>query len=105
MSPPVMRDRTPPSLRRPIAHLAHALRPYLSDPRPEGRGATGLALEVARNCAACVELYDIAVVLEAALVHRVKHRWLAVGDLASAVGLGAAAWRRALEMGGRKEAA
>lgn len=96
------RDRTPHHLRAPIAHLAHAIRPYLSDPRPDGRCATRLALEVSRNVAACSELgedFDPAATLEEMLLHRCRHGWLAVGDLRVAVGLGAAAWRRAFEAG------
>lgn len=85
---------TPPHLRAPIAHLAHAIRPFVSSAE---RGPTSTALEVARNVAqVCQDGYEpVADVLEEALRHRMRHQWIAVGDLDAAVTCGAAAWRRA----------
>jgi hypothetical protein len=85
---------TPPHLRAPIAHLAHAIRPFVSSAE---RGPTSTALEVARNVAQVAQDAgeDVAHALAEALLHRMRHQWIAVGDLDAAVTCGAAAWRRA----------
>lgn len=84
--------------RRIVAAIAWAVRPYLDC----DRGPTRAALELARNASAVLlaELdLDAEQLIAEMIRHRVRHGWLACGDVRSAAHVGAAAWGRVAGLG------
>lgn len=95
-----MRPRIAAGLRRFVAALAWAMRPYLDGER----GPTHAALELARNAVAVLRLDGHASPAEARAViagmirHRLENGWATCGDVESAAWAGSVAWA---QLGGR----
>lgn len=90
-----------PELRRSLAHLAHAIRPFVDCER----GPTRAALELAANATQLLVHetdLDACELLDDMIRHRVRHGWLSCSDVRSAARVGADAW---LHVAGREGSA